>query len=445
MLKFASTFFGRNAAAQTRARVQPQRRLRLERLEDRLAPATLNVGPGQQYATIGAAVSAAHNSGDTILVFPGTYTEQVTLPSRFTGLTLQSKTPNQAIIQAPTTLTGSQAIVDVQGATGIVLNGFTITTGPTRPSHINAGVYVEQAGSATIENGSITNIQDAAPGFGFQEGYGVKVGSTLPGHFGTGTATVTNEIITGYQKDGVLATNSKSSVNVTNSTITGVGATALIAQNGVDINSGATGTVSGNHISGNVYTGAGSVVGAGVLLYQPGSNVSVTGNNVSASDMGILVLDAASPTISNNNVSGSTFIGIDLDTAGGAGNSGAMISNNNSNNNGSDGISLAFTSSSTVANNNTNSNGSTSYAANGISLFSNVTGCTISNNSSGSNFGDGIEVYDSTSSGNTITGNSLSSNKVFDAADFSVGKKTGGTANTWSNNSFVTTNNHGLK
>jgi len=46
--------------------------------------ATLEVGAGKTYSTIQAAVNAAR-AGDTIVVYPGTYNEQVTLPDGFGG------------------------------------------------------------------------------------------------------------------------------------------------------------------------------------------------------------------------------------------------------------------------------------------------------------------------------------------------------------------------
>ena len=52
------------------------------------------------YPTIQAAVTAA-SPGAHIMVCPGTYVEQVTIPAGKDNLTLQSQKPLQAIIQAP--------------------------------------------------------------------------------------------------------------------------------------------------------------------------------------------------------------------------------------------------------------------------------------------------------------------------------------------------------
>src|SRR5262249_13205600 len=73
--------FWKNRAIVNRERPAQPRRVLLEceRLEAREVLATLTVGPGRQFATIQAAVNAAHNSGDTINVFNSTYQEQVVL------------------------------------------------------------------------------------------------------------------------------------------------------------------------------------------------------------------------------------------------------------------------------------------------------------------------------------------------------------------------------
>src|SRR5262249_9554168 len=119
--------FWKNRAIVNRERPAQPRRVLLEceRLAAREVRATLAVGPGGQCATIQAAVNAAHNSGDTINVFNSTYQEQVVLSNRFTSLTLQAAANNHPTIKAPPQdLTGSQALVDINGATGIVLSGF---------------------------------------------------------------------------------------------------------------------------------------------------------------------------------------------------------------------------------------------------------------------------------------------------------------------------------
>jgi hypothetical protein len=94
------------------------------------------------------------------------------------------------------------------------------------------------------------------------------------------TVTVSNSTVTSYNKNGITANNPGLTVNISGNTITGMGPTTTIAQNGIQIGYSATGHVSNNSISANVWTGTyggandpASDVEAdgasGVLLYIP--------------------------------------------------------------------------------------------------------------------------------------------------------------------------------
>jgi nitrous oxidase accessory protein NosD len=457
VFKLLKGWFAPARPALRRCHFRPQ----LEDLEGRVVPSTLTVGPGKQFSTIQAAVNAAHNSNDTINVYTNTYSEQVVISSRFTSLTLQAATGNTPTIKAPPqNLTGSQAIVDINGATGIVLSGFNIK-GPAhgRFRDIKSGVFVEGGGSARIQNNTITNIQDSVFNGG-QEGTAVRVGrSSGSGTPTTGTATISNNNISGYQKDGIDVTNTGSSASINNNNITGAGSTNVVAQNGIEISDGARGTVSNNNIAGNVYTGTGNFAAAGILIFQPGSGVSINNNNVTTSDVGIWILDAASPNIANNNISNDTFAAIAVDTAGGSGNTAVTISSNLI---GSSVIGLYLANISGASTITTNDVEGNTF---GIWLASRVTGATFTQNTSKNNSQYGLLVADfdpnspsltaflttpATSTGNTFSQNTITSNNtshtsgVFDASDLSQGSGTAGTGNTWSNNTLGTHNPSGL-
>ena len=105
-----------------RAVKRPQRRgvrLSLEALEERMVLSTTWVATPDT-GGIQAQVDRAQ-AGDTIIVAPGIYNEQVTinnLDHNHDNLTLEGSGQNFTFIQAPTTLTGSHAIVDVNGSKG---------------------------------------------------------------------------------------------------------------------------------------------------------------------------------------------------------------------------------------------------------------------------------------------------------------------------------------
>ena len=82
--------------------------------------ATLEVGTGKTYSIIQDAIDAA-SSGDTISVYPGTYTENLTLTA---GLTIQSTAG-----AATTIIDGDASGTVVTMASTCTLDGFTIQNG----------------------------------------------------------------------------------------------------------------------------------------------------------------------------------------------------------------------------------------------------------------------------------------------------------------------------
>jgi pectin methylesterase-like acyl-CoA thioesterase len=82
-------------------------------LEDRRVLSTITVSNDTSghnhadYTTIQAAVNAAH-PGDTVLVEPGTYHEDVVIPAGKDGLNLEGEDPGKVIIQAPPVQSSTQ-------------------------------------------------------------------------------------------------------------------------------------------------------------------------------------------------------------------------------------------------------------------------------------------------------------------------------------------------
>ena len=344
--------------------------------------ATLTVGcPGSTFPTIQSAVAAA-NSGDTILVCPGTYVEQVTIPAGKNNLTLRSKTPLAAIIKAPAVMLAPKAIVRVNGALNITISAFTITGPGSGPcDSLEYGVRVDMGGSAFIRGNHITEIRDNPFG-GCQNGVGILVGRFSEGQ--TGSALIRDNTIDKYQKGGIVVSNVGSRAGITDNDVKGIGPTALIAQNGIQISSGAKANVEDNEVSDNIYSPQ-TFASAGILLFEAGQ-VNVEDNRVLRNDVNIFAFNSPGPIITANRVSNGTFDGIDLTD----GTTGAIVSHNTSRNNAADGI-----------------------------------------------------FIDAASTNNRITNNRLRGNGLFDAEDQSVGTRSCGTGNTWAHNSCVTDNKGG--
>ena len=380
--------------------------LRVELLEDRAVPATLFVDddklqiPTAKYATIQAAVDAA-SPGDTVVVARGTYTEQVTFAADKDNITLRAQSPFQAKIVAPATLTGDKAIVEVDGADGVTVRGFTITGPAQTAGDLAYGVAID-GGSATIRDNFITRIRNN-PLDGAQTGIGVIV----LGDQSKASAVLSGNLITDYQKGGVVVFGADATAAVSGNVVVGAGPTDAIAQNGIQVSDGADAAVSGNTVTGNVYTGEG-VSAAGIYADTAGS-VSVTGNRVFGNQTGLLLLTLSDVLVIGNRVFDNTADGIDLGSV-----TGGLVLGNRVEGNAGDGV-----------------------------LLSDTTGVVVAGNRVRNNDARGLAVTDG-SNGNVIFGNTLRGNTQFDAFDDTTGTRTGGTANFWFNNRGGTANVTGL-
>jgi hypothetical protein len=284
---------------------------RLTALEDRILLATLIVDPAGGtgiFTTIQAAVDAANAAGgDTIEIHPATYTEQVTINK---SLTMLGTGPGTTI-QAPSTLTpdtfGLRVLVEVNNAAVVDMSNLTVS-GPA-PS-LNAGILIVGGATANVTGTTVTQIQDPAT-FGNQTGFGIQIGGTGSQAVGeVGHATITGCTITAYQKVGIIVGRSDSTGTITDTTITGVGPTPQIAQNGIQIGPGsANATVSNTTISRNQFTGTGGgpdpngVQSAGILNFIASS--SIMGSTVVDNDMGIFSTNSGS-TSPGSTITGNT-------------------------------------------------------------------------------------------------------------------------------------------
>jgi parallel beta-helix repeat protein len=280
------------------------------------------------FTTIQAAVSAAQ-PGQKIQVCAGTYTEQVTITTN--GLSLESKGNQDAIIKAPAVMADVKAIVRVSGAQDVSIKGFTITgPGGSGCDSLRYGVKLDGGASATIEKNHITQIHDN-PFSGCQNGNAIQVGRQSDG-FGPGSAKIKNNEIDNYQKSGIVVDGAGSYADIDNNDITGVGPTAIIAQNGIQISRTATADVRKNQVTDNQYSPM-TVASAGILLFDAGAGVELKDNTLLRNDESAYLVNADGVNVHHNKSSDNTFDGFGLDET-----DNATISHNESNDNGGDGI-----------------------------------------------------------------------------------------------------------
>ncbi|MGA2206308.1 MAG: Ig-like domain repeat protein [Terracidiphilus sp.] len=120
-----------------------------------LAQTTIQVGPGQTYTTIQSGINAAVN-GDTVLVAPGTYNENINFNGK--AITVTSSGGETVTTINGGNKPGLATVVFANGETSAsVISGFTITGGGDSifSGSSNGGIWVGGA-SPTIQGNNIT-------------------------------------------------------------------------------------------------------------------------------------------------------------------------------------------------------------------------------------------------------------------------------------------------
>ena len=252
--------------------------------------------PEMSFNNIQDAVNAAEWGG-VVHVLAGTYPESVTISKNvhligagMGALSMGYPVGPDSIIQAPPTLPAASqqgsAILIVKGGDNVEITGFTVTgPGPTGCGSIRYGIFVRDGAHANIHDNLIQDIRDdVVPLSGCQNGVAIGVGRQAWGL--SGDAEIVNNTIVGHQKGGIVVDNAGSFAHIEGNTITGIGTTAIIAQNGIQVSRGATATVVGNTATGHSFhlDGNGSDWGsAGLLIgdfgFGPGTEVSFAGPN----------------------------------------------------------------------------------------------------------------------------------------------------------------------
>jgi len=287
-----------------------------------LHAATLYVGTcgSPNKTTIQAAVNAS-SQGDTVLVCPGTYPEQVTITKNLTLQGLVVGTAGQVVITPPAAgvvansydLYTSQGVLPVaaqvlvQNARQVVLNNITVDgagNGISGCAPDIRGIYYQNA-SGTIENVTTRNqvLVNGTEGLiGCQSGQGIFVQT------GYGTSSIPqyvailNNSVRNFQKDGITVDGSPLTFLVQKNYIVGQGPTTGAGENGIQISDGATGQVLYNTTVDELqsfYTDA-----SGILVYSS-ANVEVGFNTIGSTNFGIAtVSDPTFPSPQDPNGSG---------------------------------------------------------------------------------------------------------------------------------------------
>jgi len=273
--------------------------------------------------------------GDTVLVCPGTYPEQVTVKKALNISGVQSGSSDAAVVVSPTggivqnttsLATGDPiaAQILVTETTGVNISNLTIdgsnngiSSSGCTPLNLVGLLY--QNASGTVNHVAAVNQALTGNSIGCQAGLAIFVQS---GNGGTSNVTISNSHVENYQKNGITGNEIGTTVTITGNTVVGQGRTNGAAENSIQIGFGATGKITSNVAMDDVWApdtiSDSADAASGILVYaSPG--VTVSGNTVSNTQFGIAFVSdptsgpVAGGTITKNKVAAThIFDGIEL-------------------------------------------------------------------------------------------------------------------------------------
>lgn len=286
------------------------------------------VGCPAQFTTINAAIAAA-NPNDTVYVCNTgvPFNEQVTVSKSIklvgqTGATIQ---PSPLVANTTSLSSGNPiaaAIFVTDGITGVTISNLIVDGSQNQiagclPNPI--GVYFRNA-SGTVAYTAVRNFKLGAGLEGCQAGIGIFAQADDVG--GISNVTAFSNSVHDFQKTGIVGNELGTTLTASSNVVTGWGPTPFIAQNGIQIGFGATGTVTGNTVRDVAYspcvdTSNCPASSTGVLIYDPSGAITTKSNNISGTQGAVYYLSASSGTIASNTISNTlVFDGIVIDTDG---------------------------------------------------------------------------------------------------------------------------------
>jgi hypothetical protein len=229
-------------------------------------------------------------SGDTILICPGTYDEQVVVTK--SQLTIRGAGAGATVVR-PTTVVANAtnffgnpvaAILLVNGATDVIVASLTIDGSvadsgasiapPCSLLPFYAGVFFQNS-TGTVDTARVTGIQS-----GTACAFAIRAE--------TGDIFVKTSLMDNYGTTGIACAFANTRCTLTDNAIRGRGAVGDELQIGIQIRSGAAGKISGNVITDHAFIGAHGVpqspVGIFLVFATPSSNPHIVRDNIFANN-----------------------------------------------------------------------------------------------------------------------------------------------------------------
>jgi parallel beta-helix repeat protein len=259
----------------------------------------INLRAGNQYVTVnsfytdgGTTSPKIQRSVDAALatnivnVGPGVFTEQVEIAKDLTvlgqGVGVTTILSPNTLALSYTTSAVNKPIVFVHDAANVVIKAVTVDgDGKGNTNNRFQGIAYWNAGG-TVQDNEIKAIRNN-PIDGAQAGTGIYASAT---NATTRTLNILHNTISGFQKGGLVCIGNNLSAAVDNNTVTGAGTVNFIAQNGIQLSDGATGSITNNIVSGYSYAPA-TFASAGILVYGASGSIATSGNTVNNAQVGI--------------------------------------------------------------------------------------------------------------------------------------------------------------
>ncbi len=295
------------------------------------------------YNTIQGAIDALKSlPNSTVNVCPGTYPEQLTIthPVKLTV----AGTAGSAKIALPASPVNNNTPCDKAAAEAgftpdqdeisICGTGTVSITGLKVEAHWPSGTCatsmygIRVAGGATLQATNVTvDGAGATPINGCQTGVGIQAGTTRTTPTESGSLKLKGVTVSGYQKNGITIAAEGSTANIATTTVIGAGVTPEIAQNGIQVSSGAQAKIKASKVSGNECDngscgpeGFSQSQSTGLLFIGAAPGSSVTSSTSSGNDIGAYYVSEsetqpASPelVLSKDAFSANRYEGIVLD------------------------------------------------------------------------------------------------------------------------------------
>ena len=298
-------------------------------------------GCAATFTTIQAAIAASAPNDTVIVCNTGVpFNEQVVISKAITlagqpGAEIQ---PNPLVANTASLISPfnpiAAAIWVTPGTTGVIVYGLIVDgslngISGCLPNPI--GIYYQNASGTAAYNA--VRYFELGPGLqGCQAGIGIFAQTDGSGGVSKVTAAVNS--VHDFQKTGIVGNETGTTLTAEANIVTGLGPSPNIAQNGIQIGFGATGSITGNTVSNVSYSPCSTVAdctgsATGILLYDSSGAITTRSNNVSSTQGAVVYVSVNGGTISSNVISNTlVFDGIDVDTDGSSPGTGNTVSTN---------------------------------------------------------------------------------------------------------------------